>query len=109
MAGGSRRWEDEPGRGEASSRRTLPFQLLHGEGAERCVGFHYCVSSFRGEGGEGEGRRLKTSRTVRSRGSLLLLIIYRWSSAAQDTAPQSDEWSAVNILAPKDSWVVVFP
>lgn len=35
------------GQGEASSRQTLPFELLHGYGAEWCVDFHYCILSFR--------------------------------------------------------------
>lgn len=56
-----RRWEelqDEgrtlggrvAGQGEGRSQQTLPFELLHGYGAERDTDFHYCISSFRAIG-----------------------------------------------------------
>lgn len=32
--------------GEAGAQRTLPFQLLHGDGAERCTKVHYCIPPF---------------------------------------------------------------
>lgn len=34
------------GGGRAGSQRTLPFQLLHGYGAECCTKVHYCIPPF---------------------------------------------------------------
>lgn len=45
------------GKGEASSRHTLPFELLHGYSAEWSVDFHYCILSLGAIGLEKMPRR----------------------------------------------------
>lgn len=100
--GGGTRWSGrDRGRG-ASSPRRLPFELLHGDGAEGSADFHHCMSPL---GAIGRGRTAAGGGVC----DLSLLVLYHLSSAAQDAVPQSDTGCALNISAPKHSWAVVFP
>lgn len=89
-------------RGGASSPQRLPFELLHGDGAEGSVDFHHCMSPL---GAIGRGKMAAGGGVC----DLSLLVLYHRSSAAQDAFPQSDTRCALSISAPKHSWVVVFP